>query len=209
MGALVFFLLQNLGRAHHLARTVRERGLPMASERGSRQLQLLLNLRPRKRLKTLHDLAGRWICGRYRHADFLSFAECRGRVISRTVEGRASRPSSRAGTSRAPCGRPTILSDRRLRRNSNLEMPRLNRLREKAVVDAQRQKSVRETFSRPSGTRVSPPLFPALKRRAIGRRPSGAGFCAWFHQTFRKRVLTHTIKGCLILKNCGIAKAIP
>src|ERR1019366_4677675 len=28
-------------------------------------------------------------------------------------------------------------------------------------------------------------------------RPSGAAFsCAWFHQTVRKRVLTHTLKGC-------------
>ena len=54
--------------------------------------------------------------------------------------------------------------------------------------------SVRENFSRPSGTRVSLPLFPALKRRAIGRRPSGAGFFyAWFHQTVRERVLTHTL----------------
>jgi Dolichyl-phosphate-mannose-protein mannosyltransferase len=34
--------------------------------------------------------------------------------------------------------------------------------------------SLHENFSRFSGTRVSLPLFPALKRRAIGRRPSGA-----------------------------------
>jgi hypothetical protein len=50
-------------------------------------------------------------------------------------------------------------------------------------------KCVHENFSRPSGTRVSLPLFPALKRRAMGRRASGAAFsCAWFHQTVRKRV---------------------
>src|ERR1019366_3299758 len=187
MGALVFFLLQNLGRAHHLARTVRERGLPMASERGSRQLQLLLNLRPRKRLKTLHDLAGRWIRGRYRHADFLSFAECRGRVKSRTVEGRASRPSSRAGTPKAPSGRPTILSDRRLRRNSNLEMPRLNRLRKKSRVDAQPLKCVPENSVVPPGLAQSFPLFPALKRRAIGRCPSGAFVRRRFVPTWRSK----------------------
>jgi hypothetical protein len=58
-------------------------------------------------------------------------------------------------------------------------------------------KSVRENFSRPSGTRVSLPLFPALKRRAIGRCPSGAAFFyASFRQSVRKRVLTHTLKRC-------------
>jgi hypothetical protein len=45
----------------------------MFSERGSRQLQLLLNLRRSKRLKTLHNFAGCWIDGRYRHGDFFPF----------------------------------------------------------------------------------------------------------------------------------------
>ena len=35
---------------------------------------------------------------------------------------------------------------------------------------------MRENFSRPSGTCSVFPLFPALKRRAILKRPSGAGF---------------------------------
>src|ERR1039458_662065 len=40
-------------------------------------------------------------------------------------------------------------------------------------------------------------LFPALKRWAKLGRPSGTAFsCAWFHQTVRKRVLTHTLKRC-------------
>jgi hypothetical protein len=53
-------------------------------------------------------------------------------------------------------------------------------------------RGVRENFSRPSGTGVSLPLFPALKRRAIGRCPSGAGFLrAPFHHFVGKRVLTH------------------
>jgi hypothetical protein len=55
--------------------------------------------------------------------------------------------------------------------------------------------TLHENFGRPSGTRISLPLFPALKRRAIGRCPSGAAFfCASFHEAVRKRVLTHTPK---------------
>jgi hypothetical protein len=45
----------------------------------------------------------------------------------------------------------------------------------KTVIDA--VESVRENFSRPSGTGSVCPLFPALKRRAIFERPSGAGLC--------------------------------
>ncbi len=46
-----------------------------------------------------------------------------------------------------------------------------------------------------SGTCSVFPLYPALKRRAILKRPSGAGFsCVSFHPVARKLVLTHTLK---------------
>jgi hypothetical protein len=68
-------------------------------------------------------------------------------------------------------------------------------LENKRVIAA--LKSVRENFSRPSWTRVSLPLFPALKRRAIGRRPSGAGFLEdSVHRIAQKLVFTHTLKRC-------------
>src|ERR1019366_9291299 len=56
-------------------------------------------------------------------------------------------------------------------------------------------KSVRESSVVPPGLESSSPLFPALKRRAIFGRPSGAGFpCISYHWVDRKRVLTHTLK---------------
>src|SRR5450759_1188923 len=59
-------------------------------------------------------------------------------------------------------------------------------------------KSVREDWGVP-GTCSVFPLFPALKRRAILKRPCGAGLsCASFHRIARKRVLTHTLKGHLL-----------
>src|SRR5450759_2572450 len=70
--------------------------------------------------------------------------------------------------------------------------------RDRRVIAA--LKRVRENSVVPPGLESFLPLFPALKRRAIGRRPSGAGsFCAWFHQIVRKRVLPHTLslpQGC-------------
>src|ERR1019366_3588171 len=56
-------------------------------------------------------------------------------------------------------------------------------------------KSVRENSVVPPGLESFFPLFPALKRWAKFGRPSGAAFsCAWFHQTGRKRVLTHALE---------------
>ena len=58
-------------------------------------------------------------------------------------------------------------------------------------------KSVRENSVVPPGLESILPFYPALKRWAKLGRPSGAAFsCAWFHQTARKRVLTHTLKRC-------------
>jgi tetratricopeptide (TPR) repeat protein len=65
--------------------------------------------------------------------------------------------------------------------------------RDRRVIAA--LKSVRENSVVPPGLESFLPLFPALKRWAKLGRPSGAAFsCAWFHQTVRKRVLTHTLK---------------
>src|ERR1035441_8416470 len=46
MGALIFFVFQNLGRANHLARAIRERRPPVRWECRGCQLQLFLDLRP-------------------------------------------------------------------------------------------------------------------------------------------------------------------
>src|ERR1039457_2178639 len=67
--------------------------------------------------------------------------------------------------------------------------------RDRPVIAA--LKSVSENSVVPPGLESFLPLFPALKRWAKLGRPSGAAFsCAWFHQTVRKRVLTHTLKRC-------------
>jgi branched-chain amino acid transport system substrate-binding protein len=61
-------------------------------------------------------------------------------------------------------------------------------------------KSVRENSVVPPGLESILPFYPALKRWAKLGRPSGAAFsCAWFHQTVRKGVLTHTLKRCATL----------
>src|ERR1019366_9636221 len=58
-------------------------------------------------------------------------------------------------------------------------------------------KSVREKSVVSPGLESILPFYPALKRWAKLGRPSGAAFsCAWFHQTVRKGVLTHTLKRC-------------
>src|ERR1022692_4764726 len=70
-----------------------------------------------------------------------------------------------------------------------------------SVFDAQPLKCVRENSVVPPGLRSRTPLFPALKRRAIARRPSGARTIAILsHRVMQNLVLTHTLKRCATQK---------
>src|ERR1035441_10610584 len=78
-------------------------------------------------------------------------------------------------------------------------------------------KSVRENSVVPPGLESILPFYPALKRWAKLGRPFGAAFsCAWFHQTVRKRVLTHTLEalrhpksGATLSSSAAPVKAFP